>query len=484
LTANIRSRRGSKVDIRVPAFQEMQAGTETKFEDIGMDCMAFGMGCCCLQVTFQAADIHESKFLYDQLATLAPIFLALTAATPILRGRLASTDVRWGVIAASVDDRTPAEKGEASAEADPDMVGGGVTRLFKSRYDSISCYIHQTQAVDFYNDVPCEVDESVQDMLLLNGMDAPVARHLAHLFTRDPLVAFEGAIQEVDDEESTEHFDSINSTNWQTVRWKPPPMPTANGPHVGWRTEFRSMEVQLTDFENAAFTAMLVLVTRAILVFDLDLLVPLSKVDENMDRAHSMDAVNKKTFWFRKHVIPQVEKKDASQELLTYSFEEMTMSEIISGKDNYFPGLVPICFAYLEHIGCDPGSFSRLRNYLRFIQRRASGDLMTPAAWIRRFVRGHPEYKGDGEISQGIAYDLVQVCDEIGRGSRQCHELLGDVVIEPISRESNNYGIPLMGSVDRTAIGKLLDQMCERAPHNGCPSEPCAPMRVRSSMSR
>merc|ERR1719410_1717513 len=229
--------------------------------------------------------------------------------------------------------------------------------------------------------------------------------------------------------------------------------------------EFRSMEVQLTDFENAAFTAMLVLVTRALLVFDLDLMVPLSKVDDNMERAHAKDAVNKKKFWFRQHVIQQRCACESSQEkeLLTYSFEEMTMAEIISGKGNYFPGLVPICFAYLEHIGCDPGSFSRLSMYLRFIQRRASGDLMTPASWIRRFVRGHPEYKGDGVVSQGIAYDLVQVCDEIGRGIRHCHELLGDVVIEPISQESTCYGIPLKGSADRTAITNLLLQMSQRA---------------------
>ena len=78
------------------------------------------------------------------------------------------------------------------------------------------------------------------------------------------------------------------------------------------------MEIQPTDFENAAFTAFMVglwfslesrkerevLVSRAILVFNLDLLlhlgkvprpvlrlVPLSTVDENMDRAHRLDAV-------------------------------------------------------------------------------------------------------------------------------------------------------------------------------------------------
>jgi Glutamate-cysteine ligase len=44
------------------------------------------------------------------------------------------------------------------------------------------------------------------------------------------------------------------------------------------RTEFRSMEVQLTDLENAAFTVFVVLVTRVILAFDLNLYIPLSKV--------------------------------------------------------------------------------------------------------------------------------------------------------------------------------------------------------------
>ena len=40
----------------------------------------------------------------------------------------------------------------------------------------------------------------------------------------------------------------------------------------------RSMEVQMTDFENAAFTVFVVLVTRVVLAFDLNLYIPLSKV--------------------------------------------------------------------------------------------------------------------------------------------------------------------------------------------------------------
>jgi len=37
--------------------------------------------------------------------------LALTAASPIFRGLLSDVDCRWDVIAGSVDDRTPQERG-------------------------------------------------------------------------------------------------------------------------------------------------------------------------------------------------------------------------------------------------------------------------------------------------------------------------------------------------------------------------------------
>lgn len=52
------------------------------------------------------------------------------------------------------------------------------------------------------------------------------------------------------------------------------------------------MEVQPTDAENAAFVVFVVLVTRVILAFDLNLYIPLSKVDENMRRAHARDALH------------------------------------------------------------------------------------------------------------------------------------------------------------------------------------------------
>ena len=58
------------------------------------------------------------------------------------------------------------------------------------------------------------------------------------------------------------------------MRFKPPP---PNSP-IGWRVEFRSMEVQITDFENAAFAVFVVLLSRAIMAFNLNFYVPISKV--------------------------------------------------------------------------------------------------------------------------------------------------------------------------------------------------------------
>ena len=64
------------------------------------------------------------------------------------------------------------------------------------------------------------------------------------------------------------------------------------------------MEIQLTDFENAAFTVFIVLLTRVILTFDLNLYIPMSRVDANMQRAHSRNAAAKGKFFFRRHLAP------------------------------------------------------------------------------------------------------------------------------------------------------------------------------------
>jgi glutamate--cysteine ligase catalytic subunit len=44
-----------------------------------MDAMAFGMGCCCLQITFQAWNVDEARRVYDALVPVAPIMVRLVS---------------------------------------------------------------------------------------------------------------------------------------------------------------------------------------------------------------------------------------------------------------------------------------------------------------------------------------------------------------------------------------------------------------------
>lgn len=446
---------------------------------IHMDAMAFGMGCCCLQVTFQTQDLEESRFMYDQLAVLTPIMLALTAATPILKGRLADTDARWGIISESVDDRTAAERGNCDTPTLSDLAGNGKRRIYKSRYDSITTYIYQgginkntamnNRILNVYNDCPVPIDQEYYQLLRKAGIDPSLSQHLAHLFIRDPLVLFDGNIEEVDNDTQTDHFESIQSTNWQTVRWKPPPPRNSpNDPHIGWRVEFRSLEVQLTDFENAAYAVFMVLLTRVIITFDLNLYIPISRVDANMQRAHSRNAAAKAKFFFRRHLAPLQEGDDgygvtytsmfsrvgeskeeqayqqteestrkqapwASRSAEENSYEEMTMEEIMTGKGTYFPGLIPLVYAYLEHIKCDGTTMKQISKYLEFIHKRATGELITPATWMRNFVRNHHSYKFDSVITSDIGHDLMIACKQIGEGTLHIPELLGDFKIDPVT---------------------------------------------------
>lgn len=98
MTANIRRRRGAKVEINMPIFHDKNTprpfidptipwdrdvfphdkeakNGAAKPDHIYMDAMAFGMGCCCLQITFQACNIDEARHLYDHLAPVAPIMV-------------------------------------------------------------------------------------------------------------------------------------------------------------------------------------------------------------------------------------------------------------------------------------------------------------------------------------------------------------------------------------------------------------------------
>ncbi|TFK26502.1 glutamate-cysteine ligase catalytic subunit [Coprinopsis marcescibilis] len=467
LTANIRSRRGSKVAINLPIFvdektprpfidptipwdraiypEDHEARDGAALPDhIYLDAMGFGMGCCCLQLTFQACNVSEARRMYDGLIPIGPILLALSAASPLWRGYIADVDCRWNVIAGSVDCRTPEERGLEPLKNDR-------FRIPKSRYDSVDLYLSEDWVNrPEYNDTYVPYDEAIYDRLRNHGIDPLLSKHVAHLFIRDPIVIFSENLDQ-DDSTNSDHFENLQSTNWQTLRFKPPP---PNSP-IGWRVEFRSMEVQITDFENAAFAVFVVLLSRAILKFNLNFYLPISKVDENMARAQQRDAVGQGRFYFRKDVYPpgsgtassgscsptsvfnsETGKKEKklrncfdppvlpqngflNGHSVEDEYEEMSLNEIFNGKTGGFPGLLSFIQEYLDTLDIEPEALAKIEQYMDLVRRRSNGSLMTAATWMRNFVRSHPDYKGDSVVSQEINYDLLIAIDEIERGVRK-----------------------------------------------------------------
>ena len=373
---------------------------------IYMDCMAFGMGCNCLQVTMQMPDVNVARHIYDQLVVLCPPFLAVTSATPFQKGLLCDSDVRWLTIAASVDDRKRSE----------------VPRILKSRYDNVSAFISNklpAEKINALNDNHVEINQETFEHLKAAGLDEVLAQHVAHMFIRDPLVIFDQAI-EIDNQHRSDHFESIQSTNWQTVRFKPPP-PNSN---IGWRVEFRIMDISPTPFENAAMSVFVALLTRAIMKYDLVFYTKMSLVDENMGRAHIRDPCTQK-YAFRKDPF-------VALDTVTDSDDEVAMlsvDEIFNGSDAYV-GLIPIVRKFVadelkidldaDAAGTETGGFAFiLRRYLNFIGMRASGKITTVATYWRNFITAHPDYKQDSRITDDIALDIARRCKGLQDGTIQ-----------------------------------------------------------------
>jgi len=111
------------------------------------------------------------------------------------------------------------------------------------------------------------------------------------------------------------HFENLQSTNWNSLRFKPPPSVDS---HIGWRVEFRPMEIQLTDFENAALTIFVGLIANILNYFDVDYVLPITLVDQNFQTAHLRDALLTQKFWWKANAV----KRDESGKPRKANLEE------------------------------------------------------------------------------------------------------------------------------------------------------------------
>lgn len=363
LTRNIVKRRGDlPVSIRVPVFQDRN----TRESVVEMDAMAFGMGCCCLQVTFQACDLDEACFLYDQLLAFAPIALAMSASSPCHRGFLTDVDCRWDVISDSVDDRTASER----------------ATVCKSRYSSASRYL--SKQFCHLNDLYIPHNDTVFKRLRSEcDMPASLAEHFALLFIRDPLVAYASASYGDARLEpgSVDLFDNINSSNWNSVRLK---VPVADGA-IGWRVEFRSMDVQFGHKENAAFSLLILGFVRLLrrhrcLYPDKSYTcIPITLVDQNMQRAQRRNGLNDQKF----HWINE---------------KELSIAEIMCDERE---GLL----SKMEIEDCE--FWSKFPEQLAFLKDRSLGTRETDAAWLRRKIREHADYRFDSVVTPEMMHSIA-----------------------------------------------------------------------------
>ncbi len=244
-------------------------------------------------------------------------------------------------------------------------------------------------------------------------MDESLAQHFASMFTRDPFIVFDDDLK-TENENFSGNFDIFNCTNWRLLRFKPPPMNSLSTNQIGWRVEFRPTEIQFTDFENSAFCIFVILLTRAIVTLNLNFLIGITLVSDNMERAQTCNACMIKKFHFRQNV--NESETDAK-------LAELSINEIINGNSS-FKGLIYYIYEYLKKTQMTDETKAKIDNYLKLIRLRASGDLLTPASWIRNFVLNHSKYKKDSKVSEEINYDLMWNIYQISNDLIKCNELL------------------------------------------------------------
>ena len=430
LTKNIRTRRGSKVEIKVPLFKDIN----TNFNNepfpgfVHMDSMAFGMGCCSTQVTVGACSLNAATLLYDNLIPFTPIFLVMSSACPIFKGKITDYDNRWNIISESVDDRTEDERNINSKNY-----------IEKSRYGPVYSYISDSKySYDFNNDYrKFPINKDYYNKLIQNGISPKLSEHFCNLLVRDPLVIFSEKIN-IDDKNDMSHFENINSTNWNALRFK---LPRSSDGDTCFKIEIRTLDLQISPYENTSMICMILLTYALILCSnEINFIIPISKVDENFKRAYKKDAINKEKFWWRIDCFKdeklleinctncvRFRKEFKRDENLTYekdqnNIKELTINEIFNGCEKYnYPGLI----VYYKKIMNFMFKTNKMNNYVDFIEKRAKGEIWTDAKYIRNFVLNHKKYNKDSIVTEEINYDLIKHILLIQTGEIKPKEIFG-----------------------------------------------------------
>ena len=381
LTNNLVERKGKAVSSLLPLFSDIATDPFVAGSShpgfVHLDSIAFGCSCCCAQVTVSGSDLEETKYLHDVLAVLAPIMLSMTASTPIIRGFLTNHDVRWKVISETTDDRRDHEQ------------------QYRPRYDSVGMYLSKCSNL---SDVTIPYCCETFNILSEGGMDERLAKHFAVIFNRDPLLVIGKDLALTDQQgaakECTEMF---LSTVWPSVKFKIP-----CDVDQGWRVEFRVMEIQPNDFENAAFIVFVLLFTRMCLHFAIkveDFLIPF------LNLIRTCNYVKRETRYWRSNFIYFHCLSIDSERVCSNGVKLLTVNEIVNGSSsNGHVGILPLIRLYLATVTEESSS---VESYLSHIESVSVGETPTVASKIRELVMNHPLYKQDSVVSPKVAQDVI-----------------------------------------------------------------------------
>jgi len=345
-----------------------------------------------LQATFGTKNLSAARYLHDQMHILTPLTYALTAASPIMSGRLLDSDCHYLIWKWFMDGRT-------KEELDP----RNPLYLCKPRNWTAGYYMSERDICkDEYNDVKIRVDEETIAKAkklaeeLGVEIDERMLTHIGYMFVWYVYVTYPEIAESCDPQKDIDCYEAIEANHMPDIRFR---VPKSFDSKAGWLIEFRSMEMQPTDEENIAFLMFLRLMSEIIQDDQINMYVPISMVDENMERAMRIDAATKEKFWFRKNL----EMKGNDE------FGEFTIAEILLGKEGEFEGLVPRLERYIKesHAGEWETYESKLRPLIQIVVDKATGKFPTVANYIRNYVLNHPNYKQDSIVPNEAISELV-----------------------------------------------------------------------------
>ncbi len=245
-----------------------------------------------MQITFSNTNMNQARFVYDQFHIISPFFVAISATTCFLANRLLDTDSRLDVLQQSTDDRTLSER----------------HNNVSPKYSYVQHFIsNDVRMKHEYNNNKYLINKKFKRQLkkVLKNNKSPFQKdkrllnHFGYLFNRENYLQLIKDIKE-DYDQDTVNYETIQGQNWNNVRIK---VPFNYRKDFGWLVEFRAMDCLVLNCEKAAMVSLVKLFHRMIINdrYKVNFYIPMTLVNENMDKAQGRDAILHSRIWVRRY---------------------------------------------------------------------------------------------------------------------------------------------------------------------------------------